>query len=188
MFDERYLRRCVARGTYGCVWWETPTEVPIERGVWQEIPMEVCDENLQLQLSENKSELPNSKLRLWVGCREKFRSCPRLSQEEQTLEKGRCFHLHKEGNTPALVSAGEHTFSSGEKANNSLPVWINQSYEPNNRFSKQGALPGLWLSEEENARKNRHILWKTSPSFQWDGGFCYIFTPSWLCGSNLFLK
>lgn len=32
-----------------------------------------------------------------MGCREKFRSCPRLSKEEQTLKKGRRFHLHKEG-------------------------------------------------------------------------------------------
>lgn len=56
--DERHLWRCVLRGTYGGMWREPPVA-----DVWEQI-----------------QDLPNSKLRLRVGCREKCRSCPKRSK------------------------------------------------------------------------------------------------------------
>lgn len=131
MWLEVPIGVCDERGTYGGVWGDPPVSV-----IWEEI-----------------RDLPNSKLRLWAGRRENVEAvqdCPKTSEH---WRKEDAFIVTEKKHYSLGLFAGEHTFSSGEKGTTSLPVWINQSYEPNNRFSKQGALPGLWLPEEENAGK-----------------------------------
>lgn len=169
------------KGTYRGVWREVPIERYVMRdtyrSVWQEAPIGMCDERGTyrgvwwerrlwkcVRRPSRRSHLRGNprlaKLKAKAVSRpqRECRSCSRLSEDEQTLEKGRRFHLHREKTLQPWSLCWRAYFLLWRKGDHFLTclnkpkLWTKQS------LFKAGCSSWSLASRRRKCRKNRHIF------------------------------